>query len=409
LKGLSRALVIIPSIFGHTGDVVNERLFLKSLCRGRYCLVISFIGPTRFTRLKKYLDKIIKGKLSREVGARNAVIIPMAIPHPDILVDIYMLLVSILLTPFIWILDRLIQFDIIYVRTSLLAFGLLSVNSLSRKTCVKIITMREDEVVRSPAKRLKRSLSLIYSLADRYALTKARIIGVPTPILLKRLIVRRGVLPKGKVALVPPGVDREEIEVLRRQTPKVKDNSHHIVGFVGGLAWWQGVDILVQAVARLKDLQGKPVSLLIVGDGPERKKIEKLCKELKVSCHITGFVKHSKALKYLANFDVFVVPRPRMPNTESIIPIKVIEAWALGVPVITTRHEIYELMGLRDKEDVIFCEPDPGDVAEKILMVIKNEELRKKLSVRGPQLAECFYYDKIVANLINAFEDIKKN
>ena len=50
---------------------------------------------------------------------------------------------------------------------------------------------------------------------------------------------------------------------------------------------------------------------------------------------------------------------------------------------ITIRRETYEFMGLRNKEDVVFCEPDPDD-AKKILMVLKSEELRMRLSQRGP-------------------------
>jgi len=102
--------------------------------------------------------------------------------------------------------------------------------------------------------------------------------------------------------------------------------------------------------------------ILIVGDGPERRKIEKLCRELKVDCHITGFIKHEEALKLMKEFDTIVVPSIKISTTSSKIPIKVIEAWAIGIPVITTRHEIYRWLGLKDMEDILFCEPEPGDI-----------------------------------------------
>ena len=89
---------------------------------------------------------------------------------------------------------------------------------------------------------------------------------------------------------------------------------------------------MVKAVARLKDLHNKPIGLLIAGDGPQRKKVEKLCDELKVDCQITGFVGHGEALKRLASFDALVVPSIRISTTGSNVPIKVIEVWALEVP-----------------------------------------------------------------------------
>ncbi|MHA1582868.1 MAG: hypothetical protein ACTSYM_10320 [Candidatus Baldrarchaeia archaeon] len=42
---------------------------------------------------------------------------------------------------------------------------------------------------------------------------------------------------------------------------------------------------------------------------------------------------------------------------------------------------------------MIFCEPDPDDIAEKILMTLKDDELKKKLSRRGQQLAKDFCYE----------------
>jgi len=82
------------------------------------------------------------------------------------------------------------------------------------------------------------------------------------------------------------------------------------------------------------------------------------------------------------------------------VPIKVIEAWALGVPVVTTRHKIYEYLGLRDGEHLLYCEPEPSDVAEKILKVLTNPELQKRLASNGRKIVEKFYYRNIILKLI---------
>jgi glycosyltransferase involved in cell wall biosynthesis len=125
-----------------------------------------------------------------------------------------------------------------------------------------------------------------------------------------------------------------------------------------------------------------------------------LCRELNVQCSITGFLGHEDALKLLKTFDVLVVPRRRISSTEAVIPIKIIEAWAMGVSVIATTHEVFMYMGLRDREDIVFCEPNPEDVANKILIVLKDEELRKRLSEKGPLLAKNYYYDIIASRIL---------
>jgi len=113
------------------------------------------------------------------------------------------------------------------------------------------------------------------------------------------------------------------------------------MGFVDALFWWQGVAILVRAVAKLAS-SGVKIKLVLVGDGPERNRILELCRKLKVDCVITGFVNHEMALKIMSQLDALVVPRIRMSSTDNVIPIKIIEAWALGTPVIATRHKIFD-------------------------------------------------------------------
>ena len=203
--------------------------------------------------------------------------------------------------------------------------------------------------------------------------------------------------------LIPAGIDREKIEALKEYPINHNTKDHYIIGFIGYLELWQGVDILVKAVAEIRNILNKPIKLLIVGDGPERRKIEALCKELNVHCDITGFVKHEDALKLLKTFDVLVVPRRRISSTEAVIPIKIIEAWALGVPVIATAHEVFKYAGLRNGEDIVLCEPVPDDVANKTLIVLTDRELRMRLSKRGQRIAGNCFYDKIAKDILKHF------
>ena len=386
---VKKVLVLAPNIFGTSGDAINEKQFMKYLCRERYCVVIT---PVPLSKLSKLGDYIVG--LYTETGIKNLALIPL----PIVVSYILALIEIILITPFIWLIDKLIRFDLIYVRSSPLALGFLPIKSLSRKTCVKITDIREEEVI-----RLKKLVSSIYMFADRYTLAKASVIGVPSPILLKELVRRRKTLPQGKFVLLPPGIDKEKIYKIRRANLKSKGcSNYYAIGFLGTLTWWQGVHIIIKAIAKLKDALDKPVTLLIIGDGPEKGNIQKLCKNLKVNCQITGFISHENALKKLSMIDILLVPRIRFLSTESNIPIKVIEAWALGVPVVVTKHKIFEYLGLKDGEHIVYCEPDPDDVAEKTLMVLNNEVIRRKLSENGSLLASSFFYDEIVLKLLKA-------
>ncbi|MFZ8808590.1 MAG: glycosyltransferase family 4 protein, partial [Pyrobaculum sp.] len=198
-------------------------------------------------------------------------------------------------------------------------------------------------------------------------------------------------------------VDRCRIHSIKRLSINIAKRGY-VVGFVGSLFWWQGVDRLVKAVAEVSRQANQPVTLVIVGDGPERARVEELCQVLGVHCVLTGYVRHEVALALLSVLDVLVVPSVRMSTTSSNIPIKLLEAWALGVPVVITKHRIFEMLGLVDHKHVVFCEPDAADIAEKILMVLTNETFREELIKNGSALAKIFYYDVLVQKMFRILQ-----
>jgi len=383
-------LVFIPNFVGYSGDVVNEIQLAKNLCREIPCIIFGFARDIRLFLLKRFM-----ADLHKEEWSRNVMIISLPILRPY---TVSLVLASILLAPVVLLMDKLKHIRFIYVRSSILALGFMLIPSLARKTCVKIPAVFEDE-----ERTLGRVFSFVYKLADRSVLKRAGYICILSPLLLREIALRRKTLPAGKIIWVPAGIDREKIERIKKQVPRSINKDSYTIGFVGLLEWWQGVDILVKAVAKIKDSLDRPIKILIVGDGPERRKIEKLCRELNVDCHVTGFLKHEEALKLMREFDVLVVPRRRLSSTESIVPIKIIEAWALGIPVVATAHEVFKYIGLRDKEDIVVCEPIPDDAANKILMVLTDRELGMRLSERGQRIAENYFYDEIAKNILKHF------
>ncbi|MEZ0346262.1 MAG: glycosyltransferase, partial [Infirmifilum sp.] len=271
---------------------------------------------------------------------------------------------------------------------------------------VKVPAIVEDEVVGESgplrASRLDRGMFRWLSyLADRYVMAKANAVAVPSPLMFVQLAKSRRISTRN-ILIIPAAISLKKVQKARQaiELENRRNFKEFTLGFVGILAWWQGVEALVRAVHKLQST-GLACRLVIVGDGPQRKAVEELCRTLNVNCLITGFIPHEEALKLMSQFDVLVLPRERTSTTESVVPLKVIEAWALGVPVVVTRHKIFELLGLRDGEDVVYCEPTPESVAQAVRRVLESEHLRDKLRRRGPQLAERFDYDTIAKRLLN--------
>ncbi len=380
-------ILAISYLFDKSGAGVNERQLLIELCRDITCIILSPIGISNMRKLRHILSSTY-----RDFQSGNAFIFPLVIPRLFI-IDI---IVSILLSPILFLLNIILKIDLIYIRGSLLAFGPLVFRSLASKAVVKIMALPEEEERRPLHRAL---LRVIAPVIDRFVINRSKFIATPSPLMFRELCLRRGLVPR-RAILVPPGVDCSKIFALRRS--KIGTDSFK-VGFVGALFWWQGVDILVRAVAKLASSGGR-IRLVLVGDGPERNRILGLCHKLKVDCIITGFVNHEMALKIVSQLDVLVVPRVRMSSTENVLPIKIIEAWALGIPVIATRHKIFDYLGLRDGEDLLYCEPEPSDVANKIMILVNDIELRRKLAKNGYLRASEFCYEKISRRLLSTID-----
>jgi len=379
-----RILAVVPSILGNDGSAVNERQFLRESCRGNKCFIITLIPLTLLKELRRLISCL------RAERGNYGVVIPLpVVPIPNVVI-----IFSFFLGPVLWILDRLARFDVVYMRPSLVAPVALLSNNISRKSCIKIPAIYEDEL-----KNKAFISTFLTQVVERFVISRAGCLSFPSPLLLRLVLMKRRVVPRGKVLILPAGVDRNKIDLIKRLRINITKRGY-AVGFVGSLFWWQGVDRLVKAVAEVSRQANQPVTLVIVGDGPERARVEKLCQALGVRCVLTGYVKHEVALALLSVLDVLVVPSVRMSTTSSNIPIKLLEAWALGVPVVITKHEIFDALGLMDRKHVVFCEPDAADIAEKILMVLTNEALRKELIKNGSALVKRFYYDFLTQNML---------
>lgn len=388
-----RVLAVVPSFFGATGDAVNERQLLIAISKKvEKCYVITFIG------FEQILTKSFKLQ-----HPHNLTIIPIPIPpaHP-LIAYLARVCLSCFISISVVLLNTLgkMKMDLIYTRTSSLSIGFLTFRSLAEKTIVKIADISEEELM--IGRVMKLLIRKLVSLLDRAALAKAKRVAVHNILFCNKLVRLRSFRNINKCIETPPGVDLDLIRKLRNQVNRELMLNSINIGFLGSLVWWQGADILVQAIALLRNHLPR-IRLYFIGDGDSKLKyeIEKICKASNITYKITGYLPHEEALKYLRTLDIMVMPRRRTINTESIIPLKLIESWAMGVPVIATSHEVLKHK-YRDGEDLLYVEPCPEDVASKILLLFSNRALREKLSKKGVFLANEFDYDAIANTILKS-------
>ena len=390
-KCLRKILAVLPSVYGYTGDVVNEMSLLSSVCKKNvFCYVFTTLSPFQIIKYRK-------SKFRVPENMRVFTFITPPRPNP-LLSLILRLLFSYVFASLILVSGLSRRLSLIYVRDSAFAPAFLSLKSLADKTVVKLPTILEAQIFcKGLAKRLA---DRIIELADRLAFAKAKKIAVHSIPQAIEIARRRRSIPRGGFIEVPPGFSPDVIDKIKTKTAfQTYNNISFKVGYVGTLFRHQGVDLLAVATSLVAE-KFPHIELIIIGDGPLKLDLLEFCREKSVKCEITGFLPHNEALAKMLTLDVLVAPRRRTAFTETIIPIKVVEAWALGIPVIVTRHKAFKIR-YRDLEDVVYCEPEPEDIADKIILLLQNKDLRDRLRRRGPELARIYSYDATAEKLLN--------
>ncbi len=149
--------------------------------------------------------------------------------------------------------------------------------------------------------------------------------------------------------------------------------------FVGRLAAAKGLPILLESLATLKQTH-PDILLTVVGDGPDRQKLEQMTGHLGLSANVNyvGYKSQAEVRDYLQQTDVFV-----MSSFAEGIPVVLMEAMAAGLPVVAT--QIAGVSELVENGVNGYLVP-PGDavsLAERINKLLNDCKLRATFGTAG--------------------------
>jgi len=200
-----------------------------------------------------------------------------------------------------------------------------------------------------------------------------------------------------KAAMVARNIPGEKIVVaMNVPDPKLFNHTRSIHGcsrengkfrmiYHGTVAKRLGVDLAIRAMTKLGDkIPG--LEFHVVGDGDDMKEIQDLSRSLGLGDKIRyrGIVPLDRLVPVLGGMDLGIIPNGRNSATELMLPVKMLECVALGIPVVAPRLKTITHYFTEDK--VFFFEPDDIDsMAQAILAASSNEEerARRALAAKG--------------------------
>jgi glycosyltransferase involved in cell wall biosynthesis len=195
-------------------------------------------------------------------------------------------------------------------------------------------------------------------------------------------LVELGVAPREKFAVIRLGIPLEE----RLADPSADADYRRlygipadafVVGWVGRMTGVKDTGAVLDIVRSTRE-QGVDAALCMVGDGPDRVRLEQRAHELGIarSCYFVGY--QEDIAGYYRLFDAFL-----LPSVNEGTPVSAIEALASGTPVVANRvGGVPDVV--RDGVDGFLVEH--GDIegaGAKIAALAEDAKLRKKLGDAG--------------------------
>ncbi len=197
--------------------------------------------------------------------------------------------------------------------------------------------------------------------------------------------------PRGLVRVVHNGVSRAEFDPI-----VTKPDATDLV-FMGELRPVKGIDVLLDAIARLRDA-GRPVTATVVGDGPDRDALQTQAANL----GLEGTVQFRPAMP--ARVALTLGRIMVVPSRAESLPYVVLEAAAGSKPLITTAvGGIPEIYG--PLSNTLIPPLDPAALAQAIAQALDHPDAMAEITRKLRQRVQAsFSVDTMVDGVIAAYE-----
>lgn len=244
--------------------------------------------------------------------------------------------------------------DLVYTRSATGLFGpSLALGRRNLAHVVELNGIRSDEMRAAGAPAWQRTVAL---KAEGRLFRSAHHFVVVTDAIGDYLRRSYGV-PAGRITVVPNAVDIEMYGSLDKQTARARlglPSGGVLVGFLGSLESWQGLEDLVGAASKIEG------DVVVGGDGPMRRSLERSAQG---AVRFVGQVSREDAPAFLSAMDVLVLTKRTLRSGFS--PLKLYSYMASARPIVASRVAGMELLE-QAGAGVLVAPGEPDELAEAV-------------------------------------------
>jgi glycosyltransferase involved in cell wall biosynthesis len=182
--------------------------------------------------------------------------------------------------------------------------------------------------------------------------------------------------------------DHRVWDAMPRQAIKELDPKRDHMVYVGSASVHRGLDIMVKAIARIKD-QWPKLMFTIVGSGRSISQVEELVNKLELSkqVQLLGKRPFAEMASFIEASSLGVIPHYRYGQTDNTLPHKLFQFAAMRKPVFVSNCKSLERLARTHELGLIFKSGNVEDAATELLK-LKSSKLRLELGQNGRKAIE---------------------
>jgi len=191
---------------------------------------------------------------------------------------------------------------------------------------------------------------------------------------------------------------------LKRFKKKTRIGENKVIGFCGAICWEKGIRDFLEVAFVIKEKM-KNVKFLLVGDGPQLNWAKEAVKVLGMEKNFVfpGWQKNVRS--YLEKMDIFLFPTHHLEG----LPAAVLEAMAMGVPVVARDIGGNRELVVHGKTGYLFKDETPEEVAEIIVNLLKDGKKRRAMGRAARERVEKYFSEeRWIKKLHKVFEEVAR-
>jgi len=264
----------------------------------------------------------------------------------------------------------------------------LAVAMLDRPTPVVCTRHSSAPVPRGPLSRW------LYMRAAARVLTNGEV--------LKRQLVERNGFDESRIDSVPTGIDAGRFRPGERMASRARfglPQDRTLIGIVAMLRCWKGHDCLIEAMTMLPG----DIELVIVGDGPRRKALERQISKLGLQGRVRMQGEQADVLPWLRALDIFALPSCANEG----VPQALVQAMLVELPCVTTPVGGIPELAEHERTALLVAPRDPPALAAVLGRLAGHAGLRRELGEAARKhCVEGYSYERMLDRLEAIYRDV---